>query len=92
MRDVAAIYAQLAEVRAPWGPFNICSGVGYTLGQVLDMLRELTGHHPEIRVNPAFVRPNEVDTLIGSPKKLEACIGVVPCHDLKETLAWMLGK
>ena len=92
VRDVAAIYARLAEAGAPWGPFNICSGVGYTLAQILDMLRELTGHHPEIRVNPSFVRPHEVDKLIGSPKKLEGCIGTIPCHGLKATLAWMLEK
>lgn len=90
VRDVASIYVRLAKARAPWGPFNICSGAGYTLNQVLDMLRELTGHAPDIRINRAFVRPNEVDTLIGSTKKLEDCIGEIHCRGLKATLAWML--
>ena len=90
VRDIACIYTYLAENRAPWGPFNICTGKGYKLAHILDMLRELTGHCPEIRINPAFVRPNEVDTLIGSTKKLEECIGVIPYRGIKATLKWML--
>lgn len=90
VRDVAAFYVRLAEVKAPWGPFNICSGIGYSLNDVLEMLQAMTGIHPKIRINQAFVRPNEVHTLIGSPERLKACIGPLRIHNLKNTLQWML--
>ena len=48
VRDVAAFYVRLAEVKAPWGPFNICSGIGYSLNDVLEMLQTMTGIHPKI--------------------------------------------
>ena len=90
VRDVAAFYARLADVKAPWGPFNICSGIGYSLNNVLEILQAMTENYPEIRINQAFVRPNEVHTLIGSPDRLEACIGPLRTRDLKSTLQWML--
>ena len=54
------------------------------------MAQDLTGHTPEIRVNPAFVRANEVKRLVGSRAALEAAIGPVQGPTLKETLQWML--
>lgn len=72
--------------------FNICSGNGHSLLEVLQMMRELTGHDPEIRVNPAFVRANEVHRLIGSRDKLDAAIGAVPNIPLRDTLKWMLER
>ncbi len=54
------------------------------------MMRDITGHHPEIRVSPAFVRANEVHRLIGSRNKLDSVIGKVPAIPLQETVQWML--
>lgn len=90
VRMVAECYARLLERTGSAGPFNVCSGVGHTLRGVLRMASELTGHEPEIRVNPAFVRPNEVKKLVGSRAALDAAIGGVPVPPLRETLAWML--
>lgn len=90
VRDVVSIYARLAEARAPWGPFNVCSGEGRALADILRTLADLTGHEPDIRVNPAFVRRNEVHTLIGSRARLESRIGPFDVIPFKETLRWML--
>jgi len=69
---------------------NVCSGRGYSLRAVLSLTTELTGHTPEIRVNPAFVRANEVKKLVGKKQALERRIGPVPDVTLTETLRWML--
>ena len=90
VRDVVSIYVRLAEVRAPWGPYNVCSGTGHALSGILHMLTELTGHELEVRVNPAFVRRNEVHTLIGSRARLESRTGPFEPIPLRETLRWML--
>jgi nucleoside-diphosphate-sugar epimerase len=90
VRMVVDCYARLLANPHPGRVFNVCSGVGHSLQAVLDMARDLTGHAPEVRVNPAFVRANEVRRLLGSKAALEAAIGPVQGPALRETLAWML--
>jgi UDP-glucose 4-epimerase len=77
-------------VEAPPPVVNICSGVGHSLREILADLAELSGHRLEIRVNPAFVRANEVVRLVGSPDRLRATVGELPFQDFRATLEWML--
>jgi nucleoside-diphosphate-sugar epimerase len=90
VRSVVKRYRLLLETSQFGEVFNVCSGQGHSLLEVLEMMRELSGHEPEIRVNPAFVRANEVHRLIGSQAKLDAVIGIVPDIPLRHTLKWML--
>jgi GDP-6-deoxy-D-talose 4-dehydrogenase len=50
--------------------YNICSSKTYTLHQVIETLVELTSHHINVAVNPAFVRANELHRLCGDASKL----------------------
>jgi GDP-D-mannose dehydratase len=68
----------------------VCSGQPFTLEHVIKTLEEITQHRMEIKVNPAFVRANEVHRLCGSPAKLVETIGPLLQHDLADTLSWML--
>ncbi len=61
-----------------------------SLQSVIAMLETITGHHPQIAVNPAFVRANEIHRLCGDPSKLEACVGQLSVPDFGDTLTWML--
>lgn len=91
VRTVAAAYAKLLTEPAAIGEtFNICSGRAVSLREVVGMVSELSGHPLEVRVNPAFVRANEVRTLCGSPDKLEKAIGPLDSIPLRQTLGWML--
>jgi nucleoside-diphosphate-sugar epimerase len=91
VRAVAAAYAGLIEKSAAIGEtFNICSGHAYSLHDILEMTRHIAGHEMEIRINPAFVRTNEVRTLSGSRKRIDSLIPALPNPPLKETLRWML--
>lgn len=90
VRVVAECYSKLLMLPRADGPFNICSGTGHALRDVLRMASELSGHTPEVRINPAFVRANEVRKLVGSKAALEAAIGEVQAPPLRDTLAWML--
>jgi GDP-D-mannose dehydratase len=60
------------------------------LQEIIAMVEELASYRIEVRVNPAFVRANEVKRLLGNPDKLQQCIGAVEQFSLRETLAWML--
>ena len=90
VRTIASIYRQLLGANAVNQTFNVCSGHGQTLRGVLDMVSELAGSRLEVRVNPAFVRDNEVKRLLGSKAALERCIGPVEGPSIRDTLAWML--
>jgi GDP-6-deoxy-D-talose 4-dehydrogenase len=92
VRAVASCYCRLLQRDSnaiSGNVFNICSGIGYSLLEAIEMMREISGHSPEIRVNPAFVRSNEVKKLVGSRKRLENEIGPVIPIPLKDTLRWM---
>jgi UDP-glucose 4-epimerase len=67
------------------------SGQGHSLLDLLQMMHEISGHYPEINVNPAFVRVNEVNRLVGSSAKLDAVIGKIPAN-IKDTLQWMFNN
>lgn len=90
VRMVVECYSRLLAQPQPGRTFNVCSGTGHTLRGVLAMATELTNHQPEIRVNPAFVRANEVRKLVGSRAVLESAIGTFQAPSLRDTLRWML--
>lgn len=68
---VCRSYLHLLEHGEPQGLYNICTGMTYTLDDVIARLRRLTGHDIEVRVNPAFVRANEIQRLCGDPTRLQ---------------------
>jgi nucleoside-diphosphate-sugar epimerase len=91
VRFVVDAYARLLACPGAVGQaFNICSGQAHTLNALLHMVREISGHTFEVRVNPAFVRGTEVKTLLGSRARLDACIGPTSTISLHDTLSWML--
>jgi GDP-6-deoxy-D-talose 4-dehydrogenase len=91
VRTVVQAYQRLLdEPAAVGGTFNVCSGVAVSLSEVLEIVRRLSKHEFEVRVNPAFVRANEVKMLLGDRTRLDACIGPQPAIPLHETLQWML--
>lgn len=90
VRTLAAVYRALLETRPVGQVVNVCSGKAYSLREVLEIMERLSSHTMEIRVNPAFVRANEVKTLSGSSAKLTRLIGEPTRYSLEDTLAWML--
>lgn len=91
VRTVADAYARLLESSEALGQtFNVCSGRAVTLRQVLTVAKDVSGYELEVRVNPAFVRPDEVRSLHGSSAKIERVIGPLVRIRLEDTLRWML--
>ena len=90
VRTVAKIYRRLIEVKPVGQTVNVCSGKTYSLREVLDLAKEISGHEIEVRVNPAFVRANEVKSLCGDTAYLRSLIGEQGSLSLEDTLRWML--
>jgi GDP-6-deoxy-D-talose 4-dehydrogenase len=91
VRDVVAAYCGLLEA-SPRQTLNICSGHAHSLREILTMTSELSGHSPEIKINPDFVRANEVRRLRGSAARLRTALPGWNARPIRETLAWMLEK
>ncbi|MDR0576564.1 MAG: GDP-mannose 4,6-dehydratase [Candidatus Accumulibacter sp.] len=90
VRFVSRAYCGLLQ-KAPAGEvFNVCSGNVYSLKRILAMMAEIAGYEIEVRVNPAFVRENEVRRLEGSNRKLLGVVGDLPTMPLRDTLTWMM--
>jgi GDP-6-deoxy-D-talose 4-dehydrogenase len=89
VRYVASVYKQLLELGPAGQTFNVCSGKAVSLKQAIAMVGKLAGYDIDIRVNPAFVRANEVQRLLGDTSKLYAAIGSQTPIALESTLQWM---
>ena len=74
--------------------YNICSGDIYSVRFVIETLTKLTGHSVDIKIDPLFVRKNEVAILQGAPQKLNKLVdeysSKIETHALETTLLSML--
>jgi len=70
---------------------NVCTGRAYCIRDIIQLMTELSGHKIEVKINPRFVRQNEVAMLRGSNKKLARMIGdFADEFKLRNTLESML--
>jgi nucleoside-diphosphate-sugar epimerase len=89
VRFVAEAYVRLLSADAAGQTVNLCSGTSVSLMQVIGMMQEIAGYEIEVRVNPAFVRGNEVARLTGDNRRLRSLIGSLDIIPLRTTLEWM---
>lgn len=89
VRTVVNAYARLLEAGQPGEVYNVCSGVVYSIQDMLELLAGIAGYTIAVDVNPAFVRRNEVKRLLGSNRHLVETIGELERYPLADTLEWM---
>lgn len=68
---------------------NLSSNNPIKLLEVVEMMQKIAGYKIEIKVNPAFVRENEIKSLAGSTTKLKQIIDIDKTSSLKSTLQEM---
>lgn len=89
VRDVVAAYMGLLESDARSLTVNVCSGTDISLRAILAQMVEIADYEIDVRVNPAFVRANEIPRLRGSNALLRRLITLRPPHPFSDTLASM---
>lgn len=89
VRFVANAYKELVEKAEPGEAYNICSGEGLSLQQIIDTMNDIAGYKISVSVNPDFVRKNEVKKLVGSNKKLLELCPSLKRIPIRDTLEWM---
>ena len=96
VRDVVRAYWALLDqgtagaVRRPDNVFNVCSGRGVRLADLLQRLIALAGVEVEVRQDPTRFRPADIPVLVGDPRRIRAATGWQPCIDLDRTLRDLL--
>jgi len=87
VRDVVRAYALALEKGTPGEVYNIASGKGMKIGDLLDRLVTLTKVNIKIEQDPDRMRPSDVELLVGSAEKFKKATGWKPEIPFDKTLA-----
>lgn len=91
VRDAVRAYRLLAELGEPGGVFNVCSGRGTPIRQILEILLDLsTVRGISVEVDASRSQPADVPIQVGDPSRLKAFTGWSPAIALEQTLADVL--
>lgn len=89
IRDVISWYIGLLESTAESTIVNLCSGKAVSLLEIIDFMNDIAGYAMNVKINPAFVRENEIKTLFGSAEKLCQILHTKEHITIKNTLEVM---
>jgi GDP-4-dehydro-6-deoxy-D-mannose reductase len=90
VRDVARAYFLALEKGKAGEVYNIASGKGYKIKEVLDKLIALSKVKVKVTQDPQRLRPSDVELLIGSADKFKAATGWQPQIPFDTTLRDLL--
>jgi len=86
--DVIQAYRHLVDPKVPGGVYNVASGTGIKIGQVLDSLAALARVHPDVQRDENRWRP--ADARIGNSQRLQQATGWRPSRSLDKILSEVL--
>jgi GDP-4-dehydro-6-deoxy-D-mannose reductase len=86
VRDVVRAYHLLLRKGENGAVYNICSGRGVSIKEVINRLAQLVGIKVTIKVNKALIRPNDNEIIIGSNQKIKRELNWQPAIPLERSL------
>jgi len=86
VRDVVEAYILLAQRGKRGDVYNVCSGEGYRISDVLEMLIDMSEVEVDVRVDESKLRDVEIPVMIGDCAKLRKDTGWRRMYDMKSTL------
>ena len=78
VRDVVRAYEALMQMGTPGVVYNVASGIGHAVGDILNALISRSRAPLRTEVDPGRQRPNDVSVLVGDPARLRAATGWQP--------------
>lgn len=91
VRDITDGYIATVERGKNGGVYNICSGKGYKIRDLIDiMLSRFNIKDVSIEVDPARLRSKDMPALIGDNSKAKIELGWEPKIDFKDTLVELI--
>lgn len=86
VRDIVRAYLDIIEKGQPGRPYNVCSGKGYKLSDLLEKYQALVKKDFEVASDKSRLRPIDIPILIGSYDLLNADTGWNPEIPIETTL------
>jgi len=90
VRDVVRAYWALLDRGTAGEVYNVCSGRGRRIRDLLEVLLAASGTKVEVRVDKDRLRPSDVPALVGDPARLRAATGWQPRVPLEDSLRELL--
>jgi GDP-4-dehydro-6-deoxy-D-mannose reductase len=90
VRDIVKAYWLSLEKCKPGEAYNICSGKGYKIKEVLDILLSYSKVKVKIKEDPERMRPSDVPVLFGDCTKFKKTTGWKPKITFEKTLEDLL--
>lgn len=90
VRDVVNAYYKILKNGKTREVYNVCSGKGVRLRDIIEMVSAKLNITPKIIVDNNRLRANEIMSVIGDNSKLKTEIGWEPKYDLQTTLKEMI--
>ena len=90
VRDVVRAYDALMHLEAPAVIYNVASGIGRSVQQILDTLLGRARVDIRIEVDPERLRSNDPPMLVGDASRLTAATGWVPEIPFEQTVTELL--
>ncbi len=90
VRDMVRAYWLAVNKAKPGEVYNIASGVGITIRELLDRLLALSTAEVTIETDPERLRPSDVEILVGDSSKFRAATGWEPRIPFDQTLTDIL--
>lgn len=87
VRDVVCAYHLLLEKGKSGEIYNVCSGEGIPLAEVINELSAISGIKITTHTDQTLVRPNDIPKIIGSNQKLKNDTGWERKYTLHQTLS-----
>jgi GDP-4-dehydro-6-deoxy-D-mannose reductase len=90
VRDVVVAYYKLLQSGKSGGIYNVCSGTGYELVDIIKSLADLAGVNIVLERKPELIRPNESRIVIGSNEKIRNQLNWKPRYSIRKSLSDLL--
>jgi GDP-4-dehydro-6-deoxy-D-mannose reductase len=90
VRDMVRAYWLALEYGTPGEVYNIASGRGYKIRDVLEMLLRMASVDVDVQVDPQRLRPSDVEVLIGDSTRFREITGWTPQIPFEQTLRDLL--
>ena len=85
--DVVEGILAAEEHGTPGEAYNLCTAVGHSIAEVLEALLAQAGRAIPVEVDPALLREDDVDRMIGDWSRARTVLGWHPSRTFEETLA-----
>jgi GDP-4-dehydro-6-deoxy-D-mannose reductase len=90
VRDVVRAYFSLLLDGTPGEIYNVCSGRGVQIDEVVSLMQQQLGTQATLEIDPKLVRPNDNQMIVGSNDKIKQAVGWTPRYALEESVSSVL--